>query len=107
VFSTTYKLSLHYAGCSSGLQSIPVLNAEGRGRSEVGLCQVAIGSFGAGISFFPEYVGLPVSFIQYFIVILLLSEGQAGEEWDPSNKAIHCFIYSHVCSEPTNAHRNI
>lgn len=41
---------------------------------------------------------------QCLISILPLPEGQAGEEWDPSNKAIHCFIYLHACSKPTNAH---
>ena len=90
--------------CISGLQSVPVLTAEGRGRSEVGPCQ---GHLALGLVF-SRVCWIPFQFhstnAQCFIVILLLSEGQAGEEWEifQAKQSTAAFIYTYAVDQQTH-----
>jgi len=65
-------------------------------RSWATWCEICGGEIGSGTSFAFGYFGLSpsVSFHQRYIIvcilILILSEGQAGKVWEPFDKAILC-----------------
>jgi hypothetical protein len=87
-------ISVHY------LEKHYACTAEERVRSQASYCEICGGQNGTGKGFSPSNSGFPFFgssvFLQrsipIFKLILLLSEGQAGEICEPSNKAVLCRV---------------
>jgi hypothetical protein len=58
--------------------------------------KVALGQVSVPVLWFSLVSIIPPMLILNFIVILLLSEGQAGEDWERSNKTLLSWIWGSI-----------